>query len=163
VKCLLAAFLIFVVPAHAAIYVVRHAEKVATDKTKDPPLTQAGAKRAKDLARALRTLKLKEIYATEFLRTRQTAAPTAKAAGLKISQVKSDETEALADRLKLNDPKDDVLVVAHSDTIPNLLRALGVGNGPKEELDSKDYDNLFVVDLSSGASLHWLHYGPANP
>ncbi|MBI3552233.1 MAG: histidine phosphatase family protein [Elusimicrobia bacterium] len=149
-------------PSDAAIYVVRHAEKVATKKTDDPPLTAAGRKRAADLARYLSRVPLQSVYVTQFQRTRQTAEPAAAGHKLKPIQVKAEETAALAKTLRADHAGDDVLVVAHSDTIPDLLKSLGVSDGPKEELGDREYDNLFVVDLASAsARLHWLRYGYA--
>jgi len=157
---LLLALSLSCVRADAAVYVTRHAEKVKTKTTDDPPLTAKGKKRAADLARVLSKVPLKAVYATEFLRTRQTADAAAKEHGLTVTQVKSDETAALAKSLRANHAGDDVLVVAHSDTIPDLLKSLGVSSGPKEELSSGEYDDLFVVDFTSAAAdLHWLRYG----
>ena len=59
----------------ATYYLVRHAEKT-TDKS-DPSLTQQGQKRAKDLAQRLSKLPLTEIYSSDYIRTRDTAVPTA--------------------------------------------------------------------------------------
>ncbi len=159
---LLALVILCAVPARAAVYIARHAEKVATKMSEDPPLTEKGEKRAVDLARVLSHVPLKAVYVTEFRRTRLTAGPAAKAHGLKPVQVKLDETEALARTLRAEHLADDVLVVAHSDTIPALLKSLGAPGGPEEELASQEYDDLFIVDLSSsGTSLHWLRYGDA--
>jgi hypothetical protein len=63
------------------IVVVRHANKAA-EPTDDPPLTQAGLKRAEDLAQALRNAGVTAIITTELHRTRETAEPLAKALGL---------------------------------------------------------------------------------
>lgn len=148
--------------ASPAVFIVRHAEKNLHVK-EDPPLTRRGRQRAQDLARALRSLTLKAVYVTEYRRTRQTAQPTAEEFRLSPVQVKAGATQTLVHLLRAH-PQDDVLVVGHSDTIPELLKTLGVADGPKDELSSQDYDNLFVVDLASAsAMLHWLHYGVQNP
>ncbi len=107
----------------------------------------------------LRSLALKAVYVTEFRRTHQTAQPTADEFKLAPVELKMGDTDALVQKLRAR-PEDDVLVVGHTDTIPGLLKALGVPDGPKDELPSMDYDNLFVVDLASAsAKMHWLHYG----
>jgi broad specificity phosphatase PhoE len=145
------------VSAPAAVYVVRHAEK-ALDQGKDPNLTEAGRARAKALARVLRSVTLRAVFATEFKRTQQTAAPAAEAAKLTTIVVQNDQTAALAERLRKERDAGDVLVVAHSDTIPDLLTEFGVPG--KVVISSTDYDNLFVVDLdSASARMHRLHYG----
>jgi len=145
-----------------SIFIVRHAEKAKAPKD-DPPLTRAGEARARELARVLGDVPLKAVYATEFKRTQQTAAPAAARAGVPVQKRKSDEAAQLAAELRRDHAAADVLVVAHSDTIGDLIKALG---GPADvgELPSKTYDNLFVVDLeSSTARLHRLRYGAHAP
>lgn len=145
-----------------SIFIVRHAEKVATKGTDNPPLTKAGARRAQELARVLSSVPLKAVYATEFARTQQTAAPAAKQAGVPVEQRPADKTAELAAELRAKHADDDVLVVAHSDTIGELVKALGAPDAIGE-LPSAEYDNLFVVDLQpKGARLHRLHYGAAS-
>lgn len=162
VSAALALLLGLAVPAGCAVFIVRHAEKDLHVK-EDPPLTGQGRKRAQELARVLRSLALKAVYVTEFKRTHQTAQPTADEFKLIPEELKAGDDEALLKKLRER-PQDDVLVVGHSDTIPGLLKELGVADGPKDELSSKDYDNMFVVDLASAsAKLHWLHYGAQNP
>lgn len=147
----------------AAVFIVRHAEKTASGSDLSRPLTAAGRKRAEALARVLRSTALRAVYATEYRRTQQTAAPAARQAGLKTTIVKAyDDLPAFAGRLRAEGAVEDVLVVAHSDTIPDLLKDLGVAR--KIEIGDTDYDNLFVVEPSSDvARLLWLHYGPPNP
>lgn len=141
-----------------SIFIVRHAEK-ALVPPKDPPLTPAGRARAAELAHVLGDVPLKAVYATEFKRTQATAAPVAKKAGLKVQLRESEKAAELAAELRRDHASDDVLVVAHSDTIGGLIEALG-GPAGIGELPSGEYDNLFVVDLeSSTARLHRLRYG----
>src|ERR1700694_910208 len=67
------------------LVLVRHADKAA-EPADDPPLTAAGAKRAQDLAAALRTAGVTAIITTQLRRTRETAQPLATALGL-VAQV----------------------------------------------------------------------------
>ena len=145
-----------------SIFIVRHAEK-ALLPPKDPPLTAAGRGRAQELARVLGGVPLKAVYATEFKRTQATARPAANKAGVRVQLRDSQKTEELAAELRRDHASDDVLVVAHSDTIAGLIKALGA---PADvgELPETEYDNLFVVDLeSSTARLHRLRYGAHAP
>ena len=58
---------------------------------------------------------------------------------------------------KLKETKGNVLVVGHSNTIPDIIKALGVSDSIA--IDDNDYDNLFVVSLGTGsATLLRLHY-----
>src|SRR4051812_25001190 len=61
------------------VIVVRHAEKAAPspDMKGDPPLTDAGATRAKQLVATVESLKPSAVLSTDTTRTRATAAPVA--------------------------------------------------------------------------------------
>jgi broad specificity phosphatase PhoE len=63
--------------AAPVVFVVRHAEKT-TGGGNDPELSPAGHKRADALARILQDSQITAIFVTEFKRTQETAAPTAK-------------------------------------------------------------------------------------
>ena len=65
--------------AQQAVIVVRHAEKA--DQTPDSALSAKGQARARALADLLRGAGVTHVITSEFLRTRQTAAPLATALG----------------------------------------------------------------------------------
>lgn len=133
--------------AQKAIVVVRHAEKA--DQSTDPVLSEKGTARAEALAKALAALDVKAVYVTQYQRTALTAAPLMKAAGLKPTQVHSDATAEMVDRMKKEHPNDVVLTVGHSNSVPRILKLLGATENI--ELGDNDYDNLFiVVPASSG-------------
>jgi broad specificity phosphatase PhoE len=127
--------------AQEALLIVRHAEKA--DASKDPPLAPAGEARARALAALLRDAKVTAIVTTEFLRTRATAEPLARALKLEPRVQSSKDSAALAARLKKDHAGDRVLVVGHVNTVPELLAAFGATE--KVTLGEQDYDNLFVV------------------
>ncbi len=140
--------------AEPTIFLVRHAEKAAAGDTKDPGLSEAGQARAQSLATVLKDAGITAIYATEFQRTQQTAEPFAKTAGLATVIVPAKDTAGLVTQLKA--AKGNVLLVGHSNTLPEILRALGVESPPT--IDEADYDNLFVLTLGSPARLLRLHF-----
>ena len=150
--CLLASALLSTATAQSTIFVVRHAEKA--DATKDPDLSEAGRGRAEALAKALRDANITAIYATEFKRTQQTAAPLAKALGITVTVLPAHDSAALI--AKLRALKGNALVVGNGDTIPNLIKALGVSE--PINIAENDYDNLFVVVLEGKPQLIRLHY-----
>jgi broad specificity phosphatase PhoE len=127
--------------AQKAIVVVRHAEKA--DSSTDPPLSAAGTARAEALARVLASMDVKAAYVTQYQRTALTAAPLLKAKGLTAIQVHSDATAELVERMKKEHPKDVVLTVGHSNSVPRILKLLGAVESV--ELGDSDYDNLFIV------------------
>jgi len=126
--------------AQKAIVVVRHAEKV--DESTDPLLSAEGKARAESLARALRSLDVKAVYVTQYQRTTLTAAPLMAATGLTPITVPAAQGAEMVARMKQEHPNDVVLAVGHSNTVPAILKLLGV----KEPVDiGEEYDNLFIV------------------
>ncbi len=107
----------------------------------DPPLSPAGEARAETLARMLRSAGVTRVFASQFKRTQQTARPLAEAEHLEVMIVTAKDIDTLV--RKLADAKDAALVVGHSDTVPEILRALGVKEPIK--ISDTEYDNLFVV------------------
>lgn len=104
--------------------IVRHAEK-GTDDAKDPSLSKAGRMRAQQLARLLSGSPLVAAYATDYRRTRQTAAPAAEAHGITVTTYDAQSpAAALASRLRAAHSSGTVLVVGHSNTVPDIAAAL---------------------------------------
>jgi phosphohistidine phosphatase SixA len=149
---LLLALLAPIAKAQSTIFIVRHAEKV--DATANPDLSEAGRARAESLAKMLKDARITVIYATEFKRTQQTAAPLAKLLGLKEKIVPGKNVASLA--AELLDSKANALVVGHHNTVPDLIKALGVTT--PINLTERNYDYLFVVVLDGKPRLIRLHY-----
>ncbi len=142
--------------AQSTIFLVRHAEKAAGEgvDAKDPDLSEAGRARAESLSSILKDVSLTAVYATEFKRTQQTAAPAARAAAIEVTTVASEDIDSLVAKLKERDG--NVLVVGHSNTLPEIMKALGVFDSVTD--DEADYDNLFVLVPGSPPQLLRLHY-----
>jgi len=138
--------------AQSTIFIVRHAEKA--DATKDPDLSEAGRARAEALAKMLQDANITAIYATEFKRTQQTAAPLAKALGITVTTLPAENSAALI--AKLRSSNGNALVVGHGNTIADLIKALGISE--PINIAENDYDNLFGVVLVEKPQLIRLHY-----
>jgi broad specificity phosphatase PhoE len=149
---LLSALFAAAASAQSTIFIVRHAEKA--DTTNDPELSEAGRARAESLAMTLKDANISAICATELKRTQQTAAPLAKVLGLTVTIVPAKDTASLVG--KLRESNGNVLVVGHGNTIPEIVKALGV-NSPIS-ITENDYDNLFVIVLDAQPRLIRLHY-----
>ena len=143
--------------AQSPLFLVRHAERADAGRGgagSDPELSAAGLARADALAVTLKDAGITAIFATEYKRTRQTAEPLAKALGLTVTVVPAKDVAGLVERIgKSSGP---VLVVGHSNTVPDVIKALGVDT-PVQIADA-DYDNLFVVTMTPKPSLLRLHY-----
>jgi broad specificity phosphatase PhoE len=135
------------------IVVVRHAEKASTGGN-DPELSVAGQKRADALARILKDSQITAVFVTEFKRTQQTAAPTARAAHVSPTVVPAGDTPGLVSKLRaLNG---NALVVGHGNTIPDLVKELGIAT--PITIPEDDYTEIFVVSLTDPPQLLRLHY-----
>jgi phosphohistidine phosphatase SixA len=148
------------------VYLVRHAEKsTAVPTDRDPDLTDAGRKRAADLATRLGAAGVTGIIVTEFKRTRETAQPLASATGVGPEMIPAGIAGA-ADSVAaavLRHRGGKVLVVGHSNTIAAIIAALG---GPKlPNLCDDEYSNLFVmyIPTSGKVELTRQHYGKSDP
>ena len=142
-----------IVSAQPVVVIVRHAEKAANGGN-DPDLSSAGHARADALARILKDSGITAIFTSEFKRTQETAAPTATATHVTPTVVAAKDTAALVG--KLHQLNGNALVVGHGDTIPNILKALGI-NTPINIPDA-DYSELLIVIVGDKPQLFRLHY-----
>jgi broad specificity phosphatase PhoE len=138
------------------VLLVRHAEKNTTMLGHDVPLSAAGQTRAKELVRVAGEAGIDAIYSTPFQRTLDTAAPIAKALGL--TPIRVDDTAETVKRLRTGHWGQTVLVVGHSDTVPQIVEGL---TGKKVPPFSAEFDLLYVVTLTRDgrSSIVRLHYG----
>src|SRR3954447_24277823 len=139
--------------AAPVVFIVRHAEKASTGG-KDPELSVEGRKRADALARILKDSEITSVFVTEFKRTQETAAPTAKAAGLTPTAVPANDIGSLVEKLRAL--KGNALVVGHGNTIPDLLKALEIMT--PVSIPEDDYTEIFAVLLGDAPQLMRLHY-----
>ena len=122
--------------------------------------------RAKALAVALANAKVDAVITTQLVRTRETGRPVAEARGLAIETVPvgaaiAEHAKSVADAVRKHAGQ-TVLVVGHSNTVTQIIAALG---GPKlPELCDSQYSNLYTVVLD-GASARLVvgTYGAPSP
>jgi len=151
------------------IFLVRHAER-ADEPRQDPPLTEKGVARSEALARLLSTADIKAIYTSQFARTKLTAEPLAKQVGVPITAISlksspsnpraiaEESTKETVDKILSNVGGGSVLLVGHSNSIPDVIKMLG-GDAPT--IDEKKFDDLFVVTVYANhrAKVTHLKYG----
>lgn len=132
--------------AQRVVVLVRHAELQGQTMAQpaQTPLSDVGQLRAKRLAELLQPSGVTAVYATEFVRTRDTAAPLAEQQGLPVTVVAKAESASLIERIRREQPDGTVLVVAHSDTLPMLVAALGRG-ADEGRIGANDYGQVFVL------------------
>ena len=132
--------------AQPAYYVMRHLQKADGP---DPALSAEGAANAKRLAawfdgRAKPTA----IYVSSTRRARETAASLAAALSLVPREYDPADTPALLARISAE--AGSVLVVGHSNTVPDIVAGLG-GTRPAPLADT-DYGAIWVVAKTGGAT-----------
>ena len=122
-----------------AYYVMRHLEKA---EGPDPALSATGAANAARLAAWFKgRAKPSAIYVSTTRRARETAAPLAARLGLTPKEYNPADTAALVARLRAE--PGSVLVVGHSNTVPDIIAALG-GTRPAALADT-DYGSVWLV------------------
>ena len=131
-------------PMPKTIYIVRHSEKMLVDNP-DPELAQTGIIRAVKLAQILADKEIKHVFSTDHKRTRMTGQLTADQAGVEIELYDSKDQEAFADKLRMFEG--NILVVGHSNTVPELANFF-IGAGDKyPDLTDIEYNFIYLVTI----------------
>lgn len=131
------------------VYLVRHAETSGT--ATDRPLSAAGMARAQDLAELLADAHIVAVYTSQYTRTQQTGTPTATAAGVTLVPVRVDGAnedtyaEELATMAETHNGIGDVLIVGHSNTVPDTVEALG--GTDIEPIAETEFDRIYTITL----------------
>lgn len=145
------------------VHVLRHAEKA--DDGRDPVLSASGNARAQALAGRWAGERIDAIYVTPLQRTRLTALPLARAAGLEPQPLWDGTADTgtaarrLADHILARHRGGRVVVVGHSNTIPAIVHALS--GQQVSDIDESRYDDLFTVTVGADgqAELDWRQQG----
>lgn len=127
------------------VYVMRHLQKAAGE---DPPLTEEGALLARMLGAMFggSGFGIKAVFATHTRRAMQTGEPLARFAGVAVRPYDPRDVPALVAAVRA--VKGNVLIVGHSNTVPDLVAAFGGAKPPP--LSESDYGTIYQVSLSSG-------------
>ena len=146
--------------------IVRHAERA--DASANTNLSQPGVERAAALAEVAREAGVTAVYSTDYCRTAQTAQPLATELGLPINiqpgglgfsgcapaiavptnplPTTVNTPRALVDHILSEHGDEVVMIVGHSDTVPDIVAALGQGTFDPVSISS-EFDNLFIVTV----------------
>ena len=127
--------------AQEVVYLIRHAEQALEGY--DPPLIEAGHRRAKALSAILRDAEIDVIYTSQYRRTKQTGEAVAQALDIPLETMPKYDVAGLVTRLHTQHADDSVLIVSHSGVIPQILREFGYSQ--YVTINKADYDNLFIV------------------
>jgi phosphohistidine phosphatase SixA len=143
----------------SAIYLVRHAEKASAGK--DPDLTPEGQIRAQRIGAILHKAGVRHVFTTPYSRTRQTAQPLAQRNGLAVETYDPAAPQALVDKVK--SLSGAVLVVGHSNTLPDLVRLFG--GSPGADIADNEYDRLYLLVPGTAGAVQTIQLSspPAAP
>jgi len=138
------------------VFLVRHGEKI--DNSKDPNLSAEGLERALTLAGVLRNAGIEYVHSSDFIRTRDTAAPTAEEQELEVELYDPDNLSILVEKLRRTGGRH--LVVGHSGSTPSLVELLG-GDPGAEINEEGEFDRLYIVTVAKDKSVNsvMLRYG----
>lgn len=125
------------------IYFIRHAEKA--DKSSDPVLSEAGTQRANHWNDVFSAVNFDAVYSTNYNRTQQTAAPTAKKNKVivKLYDPKTIDIE----KIKKEHLGQTILIVGHSNTTPDLVNKL-IRQNVYETIEETTFGNLYIVTIN---------------
>lgn len=151
------------------VFLIRHAER-EDEPRQDPPLKKEGVARAQELARLLGAAGIKAIYTSQFARTRLTAEPLATKLGLTLTpislksnptnprQIAEESTTEFVNKV-LERAGENVLIVGHSNSIPDVIKMLGGDVVPA--IDESKFNDHFVVTVyaTGKAKVTHLKYG----
>ncbi|HEV7446384.1 MAG TPA: phosphoglycerate mutase family protein [Steroidobacteraceae bacterium] len=143
------------------VVLARHAEKDLSS-IQDPPLSAEGEQRAERLAQMFGRSKgvgrIDAIYVSDARRTQQTAAPLAERLGKHAVVVPAADTKGLVTRVMHEHEGGTVLIIGHSNTVPELIHELGDIDVPP--FGDDEYDTLYVLSIPSfgQASLLRMEY-----
>ncbi len=152
-------FSILLMAGHASaletIWVVRHADKVtnwakARELNAFQPLNCEGSTRAEQIAKRLGDADIAAIYTSTTTRTLATGMPLAEAAGVPISPDDRtiDPAQLTAFFAEMNERHTEdstILIVGHSNTVPQLLIELGAEASCYPALDIADHDGELLI------------------
>lgn len=124
-------------------YLIRHAEKDLSDPVnRNPHLTSEGQQRAHTWKTILQHVPFDQIYATEYYRTQETAAPIAQ--DRKLSVIPYDPRNLYNEAFANATQGKTVLVVGHSNTTPQLANKI-LGKQNYASIDERLHGNLYIL------------------
>ena len=139
----------FELQATTTIIFVRHAEQVQ-DSGDDPSLSEAGKRRVAELTRQLVDADviagIDAIYSTPLNRSEETARPLADALDLPINSYDPADTEQVLTTILKTHKGEVILVVGHSNTVPDLIANLGASKNVPA-ISHGEFDNIYIVSI----------------
>ncbi len=146
------------------VYIVRHAEKAGNAPT-DGLKVPEGFARRDALVMHLNHYRFTGIYSTNYPRTIQTIKPLSDFQELPL--ILYNNGDSLLSALVVEKNKNFV-IVGHSNTIPQMIRAVGLNPGYTGNIPDNEFDNLYIITVKQkhGSLIKTIQkkkYGAATP
>ena len=126
------------------ILLVRHADIDLPPHSADPSLNEAGRDRAEALAHVAGAAGVTTVFTSSLRRTKETAEPISKLAGTACLEMPPPAVVAREIRAGQHGPV--VLIVGHSNTVPEIVAALS-GYDDVPPIADDEFDTLYVVTV----------------
>ena len=155
-KLLITIFFFFSIPEDdcSTFYLIRHAEKVRTNKSdRDPALNEKGIIRALNWKDYFIDKDISKIYSTNYKRTLETIKPIEVAMGLTAILYSPSSIDYKS--FISSNKGEIVLVVGHSNTIPDFVNEL-INDQVYSQIDDLNNSNLYIVSLCESNISHRL-------
>lgn len=126
-------------------FLIRHAEKVRENPTdKNPDLNERGFQRAENWEKVLQHISFDAIYSTDYKRTLKTVAPIAKK--LNLEPIVYNPSKVDFELFQLENTGKNVLIVGHSNTIPQFVNGL-IKQQKYQEMEDDEFSHLYIVTV----------------
>ena len=156
-KIILTLFLTFsYIPSEqcSTFYLIRHAEKVRTDKSdKDPKLNEYGMLRAIKWQEYFSDKNISKIYSTNYKRTLETVKPIQESSD--IIPIIYSPSDIDYKNFIMSNKIEVVLIVGHSNTIPDFVNGL-INENVYSQIDDLNNSNLYIVNICESGISHKL-------
>ena len=126
-------------------FLIRHAEKVREDPAdKNPDLNKRGFQRAENWEKVLQHISFGAIYSTDYKRTLNTVAPIVKK--MNLESIIYNPSKVDFELFQLENAGKNVLIVGHSNTIPQFVNGL-IHQQKYQEMDDNEFSHLYIVTV----------------
>jgi 2,3-bisphosphoglycerate-dependent phosphoglycerate mutase len=126
-------------------FLIRHAEKVRENPAdKNPDLNERGFQRAENWKQVLQHISFDAIYSTDYKRTLKTIEPISKK--LNLTPLIYNPSKVDFDHFQLENSDKNVLIVGHSNTIPQFVNGL-IHQQKYQEMDDNEFSHLYIVTV----------------
>ena len=116
---------------HTTVLLLRHADRQGNQDL----LNQAGIDRAAELVHVLEKSEISSIFHSEFFRTQRTAQDVAIHLGISPIEISSADVSGLVSEITGNHAGETVMVVSHSNRVPDIIAELDGGDYPDIDHD----------------------------